>query len=203
LHTDQEGAREKKKQQAKFESKIQKSIIAVQCAAIVGLLAYLKYGAGKATQSAQDLNKNERRPEEGKGNVDIFLVERANDSKHEEMRGEKYNSVATRALVDYCKPTASEQVIPLLLQLGADPRHTDEAKKTLLHTTHSTILDPHTIQALAGAGVNLNATDCNGNTALHDWSSAPNEEQVIRNLLDAKANAWVQNNQGETPFMLL
>ncbi|XP_075698772.1 ankyrin repeat domain-containing protein 22 [Rhinoderma darwinii] len=53
------------------------------------------------------------------------------------------------------------------------------------------------IRLLLGAGVNVNATDSEGNTALH-YACKMKSQSIVPILLDAKADPTIKNKDGET-----
>ncbi|KAM3913381.1 ankyrin repeat domain-containing protein 22 [Leptodactylus fuscus] len=53
------------------------------------------------------------------------------------------------------------------------------------------------INLLLAAGVNVNATDSEGNTALH-YACKMKSQTIVPILLEAKADPWIANKQGET-----
>jgi len=134
LHADQEKVRKKKKKQVKSESKLQNGIIAVQCAAIVGLLAYLKYGVnyggGKAAQSAHGLSKST--PQSAVGSA-VGMASRENNGG--ESKGDKNcSSIANQALAALFV-WDRDMVVSLLIKLGADNiTALNDNKQTVLYS---------------------------------------------------------------------
>ncbi|KAF9768707.1 hypothetical protein IL306_013948 [Fusarium sp. DS 682] len=95
---------------------------------------------------------------------------------------------------------ADDEVVTMLLDNGARPNIADRYGRLPLHFSSCT---PAIIRALVNGGLDINATDMDGNTALH--STSRNEENVdgLRILLEAQADPHLVNKSGETAFQIV
>lgn len=94
------------------------------------------------------------------------------------------------------------EVVEALLAAGADP-HVDSFNETpLMHAVGSPQKDQVTIiKILLAEGVNINARDNYGQTALHWAASSSEDPEVLHLLIEAGAHLDVRSIHGETPLM--
>lgn len=93
-------------------------------------------------------------------------------------------------------------VLKVLIDAGADFKTLNEDKETLLHfvidsNMHFITLD--VIEFLISLGIDVNAKDKNGNTALHKTCEKLEDLGIIKVLIAAGADASIKNQDGETP----
>ncbi|RWS17662.1 zinc finger protein-like protein [Dinothrombium tinctorium] len=96
------------------------------------------------------------------------------------------------------------QMVVLLLQHGADPSVFDGEGCNCLHLAsqfgHTSIVANDPIRLLITLGASLNLTDHkHGNTALH-WAVYSRNNNAVSLLLNAGANVFICNRQGDTPL---
>ena len=109
------------------------------------------------------------------------------------------------------------KVIEALLDAGADINALDNSKRTPIHIAASFNKNQHVMQALVNAKeATLNKEDKDGNTPLHLSVTIPpylidagyimrhtyGTREVIKVLLNAKANINAVNNKEETPLCI-
>ena len=83
---------------------------------------------------------------------------------------------------------------------GADPKKTNAAGRTPLHTAMA-VLSVLKVEALIAGGAPVNAQDRNGDTALH-LAAAYGKWDLAAVLLRAKADPNIRNREGSTPLHL-
>jgi antitoxin component YwqK of YwqJK toxin-antitoxin module/ankyrin repeat protein len=119
---------------------------------------------------------------------------------------------------------ASRDALPVLLELGADPKAIDSNLRTRLHycieSLYQRICTPEDIQSLIALGIDVKQADARGNTALHrlmNYYRVPDEnnrygamrqaqrrdlEPMIRMLVDAGADPDAQAFDGKTAMII-
>lgn len=112
--------------------------------------------------------------------------------------------------------TSDVEVMKLLLERGADPRATNSTKTNALLMTSGLNwvigqwtrgTQERTIEAikllLDNYGFDINATDNNGDTALHGAAHRTEDQDandIIKYLVDRGANLYAKNKRGRTPM---
>ncbi len=119
---------------------------------------------------------------------------------------------------------ASRDALPVLLELGADPKAIDSNLRTRLHycinSLYQRICTQDDIKSLIDLGIDVRQADVRGNTALHslmNYYRVPDEnspygamrqaqrrdlEPMIRMLVDAGADPDAQSHDGKTPMII-
>lgn len=98
-----------------------------------------------------------------------------------------------------CMYGISEEFIEWLMQHGADIEAANSYGRTALHI-HAGVNQTGKVKKLLALGANIHAKDKYGNTALH---SAGHRFDTVKLLIEHGADPLAENDQGETPLMLL
>jgi len=102
---------------------------------------------------------------------------------------------------------ASEKLITLMLERGADANAVDLHQRTPLMYACKTSGNAHIVHLLLRNGADVNAVDKNGNTplmhAVASFKTAPKGKlEIVATLLAHRARVTVSNKRGETPLQL-
>lgn len=117
---------------------------------------------------------------------------------------------------------ANESLFKILIQHGADLKARDDNGKTALHhavgslntyteiyseekvkfTDHKQVKKNNTIEQVVAAGVDVNAHDNEGKTALH-YAADNQEYAIIKSLISLGAKPEIRDNEGHTAHDIL
>ncbi|KAL3481029.1 ankyrin repeat-containing domain protein [Aspergillus californicus] len=91
--------------------------------------------------------------------------------------------------------------IKKLLEMGANPNHTDAAATSALHVAASGS-DPGLYELLIAHGANPNQVDINGQTAIHLLSISGRNNMDLKVLFEHGASVSIIDKSGQTPLHL-
>ncbi len=176
--------------------------------------SHLREGYTKMFESFQEDETTTNNPSEEKDAVYQLYDLLANSNRGDKMKNEAgrlleqiddvnvilfENTLLANTLLSVAAGRGLKDIIPMLLDKGADPNIRTGGGYTALHSlmfsVNTSITD--TIQLLLKRGADVNAQDDEGNTALH-WAA---RRWDAITLLKAGADPNIKNNLGETPIM--
>jgi ankyrin repeat protein len=105
-----------------------------------------------------------------------------------------------RTAISLAAQATDEVVVAMLLDKGANPNIADSSGRLPLHFCSCA---PAIIRALVDGGLDINASDMEGNTALHSTSQNEGNIDGIRILLEAQADPRLVNKFGQTAFQIV
>ena len=113
-----------------------------------------------------------------------------------ELEAETSTSADSKWLLDWCtREAATPEEIKGVIKWGADPLATDEEGRTTLMLVAANNPDPNVLKLMLELGVDVNAVDGKGWTALMHATANPNPE-ITAVLMDAGADSSMVDSEG-------
>ena len=132
----------------------------------------------------------------GSAEIVEFLIKEGADMKAR--LGEDMEALTPLLLINFDNPLALE-ILNVLIENGADINQVDNYKRSLLHEY---FWSSEQIETLVKLGADLNSSDLDGSTPLHDAAEF-GESDGVKTLVSLGANILAENNDGEIPFWKL
>ena len=132
----------------------------------------------------------------GSAEIVEFLIKEGADMKAR--LGEDMEALTPLLLINFDNPLALE-ILNVLIENGADINQVDNYKRSLLHEY---FWSSEQIETLVKLGADLNSSDLDGSTPLHDAAEF-GESDGVKTLVSLGANILTENNDGEIPFWKL
>ena len=132
----------------------------------------------------------------GSAEIVEFLIKEGADIKAR--LGEDMEALTPLLLINFDNPLALE-ILNVLIENGADINQVDNYKRSLLHEY---FWSSEQIETLVKLGADLNSSDLDGSTPLHDAAEF-GESDGVKTLVSLGANILAENNDGEIPFWKL
>ena len=132
----------------------------------------------------------------GSAEIVEFLIKEGADMKAR--LGEDMEALTPLLLINFDNPLALE-ILNVLIENGADINQVDNYKRSLLHEY---FWSSEQIETLVKLGADLNSSDLDGSTPLHDAAEF-GESDGVKTLVSLGANILAKNNDGEIPLWKL
>ena len=132
----------------------------------------------------------------GSAEIVEFLIKEGADMKAR--LGEDMEALTPLLLINFDNPLALE-ILNVLIENGADINQVDNYKRSLLHEY---FWSSEQIETLVKLGADLNSSDLDGSTPLHDAAEF-GESDGVKTLVSLGANILAETNDGEIPFWKL
>ena len=115
-----------------------------------------------------------------------------------DVQAETSTSADSKWLLDWCtKEAATPEEIKGVIKWGADPLATDEEGRTTLMLVAASNPDPNVLKLMLELGVDVNAVDGKGWTALMHATANPNPE-IMAALKEAGANESIREAESDS-----